>query len=81
MAGRPFQAKYEGHCFECGEMISVGEGVMFDDDGDLCHEGCYTDSTSFDPTGDDEVKRVKFVPVAEEKPCEKCYLVHAGDCF
>lgn len=84
MPSREFEAAYEGHCFDCGEMIAVGQHVVYDDDGDLVHAGCYNDPTSFDPNGDDDVRYVKFVEVKERddrKPCEACHLVHAGECF
>ena len=34
-----FQARYDGHCSECGEPIHVGDTVTYRDHA-LCHEDC-----------------------------------------
>lgn len=65
-SSRPFEAKFPGVCENCGDGFEVGEEVMFEG-SDLVHAN----------TG--ECSRFQERPV--RKPCGKCFLVHAGECF
>lgn len=66
MGSRVFTAQYRGTCHECEDTISQGEDVRFDDDGKLVHWMC-----------PDEPE----LSVGSAKPCQKCFLVHSGECF
>lgn len=63
---RTFEAKYPGYCSECGGEFDAGDEVCYDSTDSLVHAV----PEDCDPA-----------PARSEKPCEKCFLVHAGDCF
>lgn len=63
---RAFEAKFPGICEECQEGFERGEEVMYAGD-DLVHAN--TDEC------------VTFQERPAKKPCGKCRLMHAGDCF
>lgn len=63
---RPFEARFPGICSACDAGFETGDLVRFDDD-ELVH-------ANWD----------ECFPASEKpgtKPCQKCFLVHAGDCF
>lgn len=61
-----FTAKYSGICEECGGDFEAGENVMYRADHELVHADA-TDCVVLSET--------------IQKPCVRCFLVHAGDCF
>jgi hypothetical protein len=66
MTSRPFDARFPGLCEKCGEGFDIGESIMYEGE-DLVHA---------DP---DACLLFRDRPI--QKPCTKCFLVHAGDCF
>lgn len=63
---RPFEAKFPGICETCGDGFEQGDTVMYEDDA-LVHADL-----------DDCVSHQRY---SSQKPCPKCFLVHAGECF
>lgn len=63
-----FEAKYHGTCNTCEESIEPGQLVEYDGIGDLEHVRCPT------ILDDDEPQR-------NERRCERCFTVHAGECL
>lgn len=39
---KTFTAKYEGHCYNCGDPIEPGDDVTYDDD-EIVHAECAED--------------------------------------
>ena len=62
----PFTARFPGICENCQESFEVGTEVMYDG-SDLVH------------ADDGDCLRFRDRPI--QKPCSKCFLVHAGECF
>lgn len=63
---RSFAADFPGTCEDCQESFEAGTLLRYDGD-DLVHA---------DP---DECLQFRDRPI--NKPCSKCFLVHAGECF
>lgn len=63
---RAFEAKYPGMCENCDSNFEVGTSVMFEG-----QRVVHADA--------DECVSLPARP--DKKPCGKCFLVHAGDCF
>lgn len=43
-ASRPFEARYDGHCAECGNFFEEGDMIQYDKDGDLVAMDCCGDA-------------------------------------
>ena len=43
MASKPFPARYQGDCCECGVWWEEGEMIRYNDNDELIHEDCYVD--------------------------------------
>lgn len=90
-----FEAKYRGRCGDdCGEDIEPGDEVVYIDDV-LVHAECAPKTASLeaperdsDPLGgwrlgDDTPQNEVQAGDSGRKEvvCQKCFLVHAGECY
>ncbi|HEY2086414.1 MAG TPA: hypothetical protein VGH54_10380 [Mycobacterium sp.] len=64
----PFTAAYHGTCAECLEPIVPGQEVVYNLRDDLVHVDCPTPALT----------AADLAP--GEKPCGRCWTVHAGLC-
>lgn len=66
-----FEAKYRGKCARCGDNITPGDHIEYEDDyrGDLVHA-----TQCAEQPNPDEPKR-------NERNCPDCFTIHAGECL
>jgi hypothetical protein len=85
MKSRVVQAMWSSLCLRCGQGVNVGDPVVPDGEFGWVHEDCeepeFTEPRSSGRSGEEVDPAVGMSrDEARAAMCQRCYLIHAGEC-